>query len=303
MPSQNENLSARYGVRQIGEHADWFDREGWVSNKAAFSENLIVKHERWLPGESKHPPTTNYKIRIPLRAQFTTFWRAGDKPERRLLFQRGDIGVIPVGTTFTDRWLEKRDDAFIFVQPNIVERAAAELEIKPKFEIIEKPAARDQLIYHLALSLIGEIESNETPARIFRETIAHMLAVHLLKNYSSARCVSEPNSALRPFQIRRATEFVNHNLAADLSLATLAAAVNVSPFYFARELKKATGFAPHKFVLEKRLERAKELLTATNLPIVEIAQRVGFHNQSYFGVVFRRTVGVTPHRFRQQIRA
>ncbi len=71
-----------------------------------------------------------------------------------------------------------------------------------------------------------------------------------------------------------------------------------SPGYFGEAFKASTGLTPFRFILERRVRRAKELLLDRDIPIAEVALRVGFANQSHFTVNFKKLTGKTPSRFR-----
>ena len=76
--------------------------------------------------------------------------------------------------------------------------------------------------------------------------------------------------------------------------------LNMSPFYFCRQFKKSTGLTPYKYILQQRMELAKQLLKQQELPISEIAMRCGFASQSSFTTAFRKYFDVTPKTYRQQ---
>ena len=69
-------------------------------------------------------------------------------------------------------------------------------------------------------------------------------------------------------------------------------------YRFARAFKQSTGSSPHRYVLEARIARAKELLRNRAMPITEVAMRTGFATPSHFSVTFRRITSVTPRAFR-----
>jgi AraC family transcriptional regulator len=102
-------------------------------------------------------------------------------------------------------------------------------------------------------------------------------------------------------RLRRATEFINDNLGRDIALAEIAASVEMSPYYFARLFKQSTGLAPHQYLLEQRVERAKVLLTETAIPLAEIAYQLGFASQSHFTSLFRRLTATTPKAYRKSL--
>jgi AraC family transcriptional regulator len=83
-----------------------------------------------------------------------------------------------------------------------------------------------------------------------------------------------------------------------LSLAELAAVINISATYFASLFKQAMGITPHQYVIQQRVERAKLMLSKTDLAIADIALQVGFSSQSHLTQQFKRFTGVTPKQVR-----
>jgi AraC family transcriptional regulator len=88
------------------------------------------------------------------------------------------------------------------------------------------------------------------------------------------------------------------NLADESAIATLAALIPMSQFHFAREFKAAIGESPHRYIMQRRLEQAKMLLSVTRLSVAEVSYQTGFSNQSHFTAQFRKAVGMTPKQFR-----
>jgi transcriptional regulator of acetoin/glycerol metabolism/AraC-like DNA-binding protein len=103
---------------------------------------------------------------------------------------------------------------------------------------------------------------------------------------------------LSPGTLRRVLEYVEEHLDAPVDLATLAKVAGLSIHHFARGFKQSTGFAPHRYLTRKRVERAREMLAHTTLSLSEIASAVGFFDQSHLARHFRRTFGVTLGKFR-----
>jgi AraC family transcriptional regulator len=104
---------------------------------------------------------------------------------------------------------------------------------------------------------------------------------------------------LSPHKLRRAVEYIDDNLKGELTLASIAESVALSPGHFAHAFRQATGVTPHRYVLERRVERAKNLLTHSDMSITEIANCVGCSSPSHFSVLFHRITGVTPREFRK----
>ncbi|GAP99891.1 AraC family transcriptional regulator [Leptolyngbya sp. NIES-2104] len=88
-------------------------------------------------------------------------------------------------------------------------------------------------------------------------------------------------------QLQQAIDYIHTHLNRDLSLAELASVISISPTYFASLFKRATGIAPHQYVIQQRVERARVMLSKTNLTIADIATQVGFSSQSHLTQQFK----------------
>lgn len=99
-------------------------------------------------------------------------------------------------------------------------------------------------------------------------------------------------------RLNDALTYIEAHLGEHLTLPEIAEAVEVSPYHFAHVFKRHVGVAPHQYVMRRRIERAKDLLLLTDLPIAAIALEVGCANQSHFSDLFHRATGVTPHVYR-----
>jgi transcriptional regulator GlxA family with amidase domain len=103
---------------------------------------------------------------------------------------------------------------------------------------------------------------------------------------------------LPPAIMRRVGEFVETRLAERLDVATLATSAGLSVFHFAREFRRSAGVTPHYYLMQKRVERAQQLLIASNLSLAEVALAAGFADQSHLARRFRQVLGITPRQFR-----
>ncbi len=99
-------------------------------------------------------------------------------------------------------------------------------------------------------------------------------------------------------RLRRVFDYIEANLGRDLGLVELAEVACLSPFHFSRLFARAAGVGPQRYVLQRRVERAKALLRQGDVPLAAIAQELGFADQSHFTNAFRRETGETPGRFR-----
>jgi AraC family transcriptional regulator len=100
--------------------------------------------------------------------------------------------------------------------------------------------------------------------------------------------------------LRRVLEHIETNLHRDPPLAELSALVHMSLFHFARLFKASTGLPPHRFVVQQRIEHAKQLLARADVSIAAVGRDVGFRTASHFTSAFHRVTGLTPTAYRAQ---
>ena len=197
----------------------------------------------------------------------------------------------------------------VYLRQSVYEAAVSEIygcdssgaELVPRFAIL------DPLLEQLAIAITNALrDGNGSDGQysdgLYIDTIAQMMAVHLARTHSSrSRPVRLlPAKPLAGWKMRRVIEFIEDNLEGDLSLQAMAAEVDISPLYLARAFKAAVGQSPHQYVLGRRIERAKELLRNTDLPVVDVALASGFSSQSHLSHWFIRQVGVSPAVYRRQ---
>jgi AraC-like DNA-binding protein len=104
---------------------------------------------------------------------------------------------------------------------------------------------------------------------------------------------------LPSYKLRRAVEFIEAHFDRSVTFAHLAAVVNMSPFHFHRQFKRSTGLTPRDYIHQLRIERAKTLLCQSDLPLADLAVKVGFADQSHFSATFRRATSMTPLTYRK----
>ena len=105
---------------------------------------------------------------------------------------------------------------------------------------------------------------------------------------------ADPLSGLSRRQLARVQDYIDTHLDQAVTLEALAARCNLSLFHFSKQFKKSTGLAPYAYVQRRRLKAALQLLTETDLPLVEISLRVGYGSQSSLNKLFQRELNTTP---------
>jgi len=157
----------------------------------------------------------------------------------------------------------------------------------------------DPFLEQIAMSMRTSIADDGVASRIYVEQLSWALAAHLVRSSVPHVPHAIDGGGLSKQQLRRVIEFIDANLGRRLELDDLAAASCLSAVYFGRQFKRTTDMSPHQFVIQRRVERAKRLLTSTTQSIVEIAAACGFCHQEYLTRVFRMKCGTTPFAYRK----
>jgi len=108
---------------------------------------------------------------------------------------------------------------------------------------------------------------------------------------------------LAAWQVKRAREYIEDNLASKMALRDMADSVALSPSHFCRAFKQSLGSSPMAYVAARRVERAKHMMTSTAERLTEIALACGFADQSHLTRSFSRIVGISPWRWRRELTA
>ena len=156
----------------------------------------------------------------------------------------------------------------------------------------------DPLLLGIAAALAADFRVGRLPSQALLESFAVSIAIHLARNPDGGASLRRATGGLAARKLEQVRDFIEQHLAEPLLVERLAAVVHMSPFHFARRFKLATGTSPHAYITARRVERAKELLRAGNLALIEVGAAVGFQTQGHFTEVFHRIAGITPRRFR-----
>ena len=135
----------------------------------------------------------------------------------------------------------------------------------------------------------------------YAETLATLLAFELDRLRSQTKGAPALKSGLAPWQVRIVIDHLESHLSDRTSIAELSGMLNLSRFHFIRAFKKAVGVPPHQFIMQRRIERARELLADRDLTVGDIAKRTGFGGIAQLTRAFRRIVGTTPTSFRRNL--
>jgi AraC family transcriptional regulator len=213
----------------------------------------------------------------------------------------GTTFILPQGTIDEVRWNGATQRIAVDIHPNLLVSALDETAHEHSIELIENWNLTDQNVMAVLLAMTTDLHSGSPAGRLYGESLANTLAVYLLKRYTGRGYTPTTyRGGLPGYRLRRVLDYIGDNLAADLSLSELAGVAGMSPHYFAELFRRSTGQAPHKYVLLQRIECAKQGLTHAKCSVLEVGLDAGFQNSSHFARIFRKFVGVSPSRFRNQ---
>jgi AraC family transcriptional regulator len=214
-------------------------------------------------------------------------------------YQIGQLGIYPAQAPQQVAWNAPVEFIHLYLMPATLDRASSELFRQSRYELLAKSAIADPLITAMAMQLKQEVAGNHLD-RLYLESVTMLLALHLLKHHSNVVKSFKPAAGrLSAAQFTLVQDYVSAHLDRNLSLQELADLVGLNPHYFCRLFKAACGLTPHQYLLKSRVDQAAQLLRSTQLPIADVAQQVGFYDQSRFTQVFRRWMGVTPKHYQQ----
>lgn len=217
------------------------------------------------------------------------------------LYRKGDICITPAKAPFFAQW--ESDDRLLQIRISscsIQQVARETLKINPdQLEVLPKFHTRDPHLEAIAMMLLTELQQDNLGTKLYIDSLTNILTVHLLRHYSASKpSLSVYKGGLSQHQLVQVLEYINNHLDRDIKLTDLAALLDMSQFHFSHQFKQAIGTSPYQYLLQQRVERAKQLLKQTQQSIMDIALDCGFNSHSHLSKQFRQLTGVTPKAYR-----
>lgn len=216
-----------------------------------------------------------------------------DGQERHGLQIQGHCSIVPAGTAH--RWTFDRPAGALLVRlsPTFVRETADAMNIKPQTaELAPRIQMRDAQIERLGWIMQAEAHEDYPTGRLFMDSLATALAARMIAlqtHHDAPR--AKPGRGLPPWRLRRVVEYIEVNLDRNLALAELADVAGFSLSHFKMLFKQAAGMPVHRFVLERRVERARTLLLKGEKSMTEIAMECGFAHSSHMTRCMRNMPG------------
>jgi AraC family transcriptional regulator len=264
-------------------------------------DNILVEEFHYPAGEGKMLYPNEHVICLSLSPRPVRLLQIQGDNSYTGLFRKGDFSIAPAEAPFFARW--ESDDSLLQIRmaSRFIEQVAEEaLAINPeRLEIIPQFRMRDPQLEAIAMLLLTELKQENPGSRVYIDSLANVLAVRLLRQYSA----SEPHlpvyeGGLPQRQLFQVTEYIHEHLNQDLKLADLAGLIGMSQFHFSYLFKQAIGISPYQYLLQQRIEQAKLLLKQSDRSIIDISLDCGFNSHSHLSKTFRQFTGMTPKAYR-----
>lgn len=271
------------------------------SSRSQGWKNILVEEFQHPAGEGKVQYCHEHSICLSLAPRPIRFLQIKGDKSHTSLYGKGDISITPAQTPFFARWDGEDHYFHIRIASDFIQSVATEdlainpdrLELRPEFRI------RDPQIEAIGLMLLNELKQENLGARLYIESLINILALHLLRQYSAVKPqLTFYEGGLPERQLVQVLDYMNDRLDQDIKLVDLAALLDMSQFHFSRLFKQSIGTTPYQYLMQQRIERAKQLLRQTDRPIIDIAFQCGFNSHSHLSKQFRQLTGMTPKAYR-----
>ena len=217
-----------------------------------------------------------------LSSQFSTGLSANTLPSK------GDCWVIPAGTDYAAEAVgDSVEYCELHLPVGIIGR-----------DFVAAAGTQDRFLYHAIEQLAVLRPYGDDISELLRDNIVQGIRLHL-KGYKA----SAFDSGERYASVIAALEsYLRDTLSKRHSLDEMATFTSLAPSTLLRHFRRNFGMTPYRWLLERRIEKSKELLRATKATITDIALDVGFSTPSHFSDQFRKLVGCSPREYRAAIK-
>ncbi|WP_425410054.1 helix-turn-helix domain-containing protein [Hyphococcus sp.] len=234
---------------------------------------------------------------------FEMEWRpAGADEPRRFWLLPNSAQIVPPGTPCYSQWSARPTLLTVAFEPALIERLFRETSAREEGDIHARFGMRDPEIDSIVSKLRLELQFGGWSGRPYLESLGVVLAMHLFRSYASAKSSQATGGGLGIRRLRRVADFIEAHLGEELTQADLARVAELSPHHFASAFRTSVGVAPHRYLTERRIARARELLAKSEATVTTIAHALGFSSHGHFSETFRRFVGVTPTAYKARCR-
>lgn len=239
---------------------------------------------------------------VAYRSGVTPMQRRFDGRWSRETLSPGAVSFLTRAQSAHWTWEEQVDVTHFYISASLMTEVASEVFDCVISDVALEDVLRtvDPVITSAIAALSEEARCNGLGGSIYVDSLTRALIVHLLRHYAQVKTPPERAAgSLSPGQKKRIEDFVDAHQSDALDLSSMASVLGMKPCQFARQFKAAFGMPPYAFVISRRLDRARHLLSGSCIAIKEIAADCGFSDQAHMTRLFRRTYDTTPAEYRK----
>lgn len=277
----------------------------WIDMIEKQNAEYMLRGFNYGPSNITAPGLDDHLVVIYLRGT-AEMQRQLDGPRRKEHVRCGDVSLMTRYAASQWSWDAPIKVLHVYLPANYLSRICG-----PYFRcegdgimLTDRLQIHDKTIAFIGQLMVEEALSNGFGTRLYNDALGQQLCLHLTRHYATeaARLPPRQGGRLGNAQMRRLLEFIEHRSAEDVSVAMLAAEISTSEHQLTRLFLNTFGKPPHRYLVDVRLDRAKELLRRGKLPIADIAAATGFSDQSHLTRHFKKRFGLTPKMWREDWR-
>lgn len=262
--------------------------------------NLAARRYHHVPARISAPALDHHLVTFYLRGSGRVDMRLNDAFQRGAICP-GKLLIMNAGQENQWEWDGSPDVLHAYLSPEYMSSLALEIGVYD-FELIDGVEVDDPILFDLGKQIVVELENPQFGDDLVGDALAQMIGIRLIRAHSSRTGQKIDKTASLPaWRLKKVFDAIEERLEVGVSLEELAAVVGLSKFHFARSFKSATGMPPHRFILGRRLQRAKDMLGNAEISIAEIALSSGFASQEHLTTCFRKQLGTTPAQYRRSL--
>ena len=207
----------------------------------------------------------------------------------------GDLVVVNPGTLHEERSDAKAPLRLIFlaIRDFAVPGLPGGCLSQEKYRVLSCGEYR----YKMDIYLRELLQETSSQIEFYQEISQGLVSALLVLVMRLIRINPEDEAALSQ-ECQKIKEYLDQNFTSPITLDSLSETVYISKHYLSHLFKEQTGVSPIKYLTSKRMEKACELLSETELPVSEVSKAVGYENPLYFSQVFKRIYGISPVKYR-----
>lgn len=273
---------------------DIFEPAPILCSHSAGWQNVSLEFHCLPAGETPEFSLNHHVVSISMGTKLEVEQTVEGKNHQATVFP-GMVFICPIHSPHSFCWNDELQPLTLNLNQSLFDQNAIDLLGTACTELTPQFAIQDELIQQLGLALQAELKSQGSNSRLYAETLANTLAVHLLRHYSTqGHQIINCKGDLPQHKLRLVLDYINDYLEDELRLQELAAIVQLSQYHFCRSFKQAMGVSPYQYVIQQRVERAKRLLQQGEMTLGSVAIACGFAHQSHLNRHFKRLTGVAP---------